>query len=115
MERSEGRRRVEEADERMRRIRESQENKAEERTGQQKSEVEPANLRVPQPEQEAEDIGCDIDPQKWEKFQKRPGSKRSAEGGEENQPKKQHSQESSGTRERAAGTKRAREEGVTES
>eukprot|EP00973_Karenia_brevis_P023897 3295207-Karenia_brevis.AAC.1 len=115
MERSEGRRRVEEADERMRRIRESQDSKTEERAGQQRSEAEPTNIRVPQPEQEAEDIGGDIDPQKWEKFKKKPGNKRSAEGGEENQSKRQHSQESSETRERAVGTKRAREEEATES
>eukprot|EP00973_Karenia_brevis_P074954 10415489-Karenia_brevis.AAC.1 len=77
MERDEGRRRVEEADERMR---ESQESKTEERTGQQRDEPKSTDVRAPQSNQDSEDIGCDIDVEKWEKFQK---SKRSAEGGEE--------------------------------
>eukprot|EP00973_Karenia_brevis_P082185 11393381-Karenia_brevis.AAC.1 len=80
MERDEGRRRVEEADERMKRMRESQESKAEERARQQKNESESADARTFQPDQDSEDIGCDIDAGKWEKFKK---SKRSAEGGEE--------------------------------
>eukprot|EP00973_Karenia_brevis_P054198 7530154-Karenia_brevis.AAC.1 len=80
MERDEGRRRVEEADERVRRMRESQESKNEERTGQQKDEPKSTDARVNQSDQDSEDIGGDIDVEKWEKFKK---SKRSAEGGEE--------------------------------
>eukprot|EP00973_Karenia_brevis_P054707 7604412-Karenia_brevis.AAC.1 len=83
MERAEGRRRVEEADERMRRMRESQESKTEERSGQQRSEPESSDARASQPNQDSEDIGCDIDVERWEKFQKSARSKRSTEGGEE--------------------------------
>eukprot|EP00973_Karenia_brevis_P056861 7911151-Karenia_brevis.AAC.1 len=66
MERDEGRRRVEEADERMRRMRGSQESKPEERAGQQRNESEAPDVRVSQPKQDSEDIGCDIDVEKWE-------------------------------------------------
>eukprot|EP00973_Karenia_brevis_P074184 10308871-Karenia_brevis.AAC.1 len=93
MERSEGRRRVEEADERMKRIRELQESRGKEQRQQQENETQTTNPEVPQPEQNMEDIGCDIDPQKWEKFQRRPGNKRSTEGGEERQSKRQHPQQ----------------------
>eukprot|EP00973_Karenia_brevis_P075754 10525562-Karenia_brevis.AAC.1 len=61
MERAEGRRRVEEADERTKRMRESQESKTEERSGQQRNKSEPTETKAPQPDQDTEDIGCDID------------------------------------------------------
>eukprot|EP00973_Karenia_brevis_P087204 12089388-Karenia_brevis.AAC.1 len=115
MERAEGRRRVEEADERMKRMRESQERETSERARQQRNESEPTDAKVPQTDQDVEDIGGDIDLEKWEKFQKSTGSKRLAERGEENQPKRQHSQESRGAKERTAGIKRSREEETTES
>eukprot|EP00973_Karenia_brevis_P016285 2230067-Karenia_brevis.AAC.1 len=99
----------------MKRMRESQESKTEERAGQQRNESEPTDTKVPQPDQDTEDIGCDIDLEKWEKFQKSTGSKRSAERGEENQYKRQHSQESRGAKERTTGIKRSREEEATES
>eukprot|EP00973_Karenia_brevis_P018305 2512644-Karenia_brevis.AAC.1 len=64
----------------MKRMRESQESKTEERTRQQKNKSESADVRAHQTDQDSEDIGCDIDVERWEKFQK---SKRAAEGGEE--------------------------------
>eukprot|EP00973_Karenia_brevis_P047195 6550258-Karenia_brevis.AAC.1 len=85
----------------MRRMRESQESKNEERTGQQRDEPKPTDVRVPQSNQDSEDIGGDIDIEKWEKFRR---SKRSAEGGEESQSKRKQSQES------RRGNKRSREE-----
>eukprot|EP00973_Karenia_brevis_P058043 8080913-Karenia_brevis.AAC.1 len=56
-----------------------------------------------------EDIGCNIDPQKWEKFQKKPGIKRSTEGGDENQAKRQHPQGITGAREREQSAPKERE------
>eukprot|EP00973_Karenia_brevis_P047701 6620227-Karenia_brevis.AAC.1 len=67
----------------MRRMRESQESKTEERARQQRNEPESTDVGVSQPSQDSEDIGCDIDVEKWEKFQKSTRSKRSTEGGEE--------------------------------
>eukprot|EP00973_Karenia_brevis_P089737 12399214-Karenia_brevis.AAC.1 len=84
MERAEGRRRVEEADERMKRMRELQQNRTEESAKHQKNESEPATSDSQRKtDQDVEDIGGDIDLEKWEKFQKSAKSKRSTEGGEE--------------------------------
>eukprot|EP00973_Karenia_brevis_P090938 12405115-Karenia_brevis.AAC.1 len=64
-------------------MRESQESKPEERAGQQRNEPEASDARASQPNQDSEDIGCDIDEEKWERFQRSARSKRSTEGGEE--------------------------------